>query len=136
MAIINFKGYSVENLSYEKNPNFHKDVDPKELKSDIRYSIDRLTDSEANLYLNVSIGDFSDQKSPFVIHINVRGRFVYTPDESETDFDFNDLLSTNGVAILYPYVRSLVSLVSGQSGEFPMLLLPTINVPQMLKKVQ
>ncbi|WP_187331134.1 protein-export chaperone SecB, partial [Lactiplantibacillus plantarum] len=42
------------------------------------------------------------------------------------------LIKKNAVAILYPYVRSLVSGITNASNQFPALILPTINVAQLL----
>jgi preprotein translocase subunit SecB len=41
----------------------------------------------------------------------------------------------NGVAILFPYLRSLISDMTSKGSETP-IILPTINVAAMLKDVE
>nr|WP_278415790.1 protein-export chaperone SecB [Lactobacillus taiwanensis] len=38
------------------------------------------------------------------------------------------------VAILYPYIRQLISSLTQESNEYPSYILPTINVAKMLNK--
>lgn len=51
-------------------------------------------------------------------------------DQAQVGID--TLINKNAVAILYPYVRALVSGITNASNEYPALILPTINVSQIL----
>lgn len=51
-------------------------------------------------------------------------------DQAQVGID--TLINKNAVAILYSYVRALVSVITNASNEYPALILPTINVSQIL----
>ncbi|HFM9738652.1 TPA: hypothetical protein ACJ8ZX_001286 [Streptococcus pneumoniae] len=62
--------------------------------------------------------------------VTVIGYFEINIDENITD-----ILYVNGTAILYHYLRSIVSIVSAIDSSEAMLL-PTINVLELLDKSQ
>ncbi|EDT98289.1 conserved hypothetical protein [Streptococcus pneumoniae MLV-016] len=64
------------------------------------------------------------------ISVTVIGYFEINIDENITD-----ILYVNGTAILYLYLRSIVSIVSAIDSSEAMLL-PTINVLELLDKSQ
>ncbi|CNA79854.1 Preprotein translocase subunit SecB [Streptococcus pneumoniae] len=64
------------------------------------------------------------------ISVTVIGYFEINIDENITD-----ILYVNGTAILYHYLRSIVSTVSAIDSSEAMLL-PTINVLELLDKSQ
>ena len=49
-----------------------------------------------------------------------------------TEENISDILYVNGTAILYPYLRSIVSVVSALDSSEAMVL-PTINVLELMK---
>ncbi|COF19187.1 protein-export chaperone SecB [Streptococcus pneumoniae] len=55
--------------------------------------------------------------------------------EINIDENITDILYVNGTAILYHYLRSIVSIVSAIDSSEAMLL-PTINVLELLDKSQ
>ncbi|SNI00100.1 Uncharacterised protein [Streptococcus pneumoniae] len=67
------------------------------------------------------------------ISVTVIGYFEINIDENITD-----ILYVNGTAILYHYLRSIVSIVSIVSAidSSEAMLLPTINVLELLDKSQ
>jgi len=66
---------------------------------------------------------------PFEINVSVTGFFKISPDLFE---DKDSLATTNAVAILFPYVRSLVTTFTGNANVNP-LILPTVNVVKMIE---
>ncbi|HEU4019352.1 Uncharacterised protein [Streptococcus pneumoniae] len=64
------------------------------------------------------------------ISVTAIGYFEINIDENITD-----ILYVNGTAILYHYLRSIVSIVSAIDSSEAMLL-PTINVLELLDKSQ
>ncbi|WP_262354570.1 hypothetical protein, partial [Streptococcus pneumoniae] len=77
--------------------------------------------------LSVSLVDKDAMKK---ISVTVIGYFEINIDENITD-----ILYVNGTAILYHYLRSIVSIVSAIDSSEAMLL-PTINVLELLDKSQ
>ncbi len=83
--------------------------------------------SHGAVKLSVSLVDKDAMKK---ISVTVIGYFEINIDENITD-----ILYVNGTAILYPYLRSIVSIVSAIDSSEAMLL-PTINVLELLDKSQ
>ncbi len=52
-------------------------------------------------------------------------------EESE-NIEFEDYLTTSAIAILFPYLRSVIADVTARSNEFPVLNLPVANISKML----
>lgn len=132
MAVINFIDYEVINVSYKKNNAFQPSDDGISLENEISVSLD-INDDQADLLLKVRVGSFKED-SPFSVETELIGHFEYNKDEDEKDHGFDSFLKVNGVAILYPYVRSLISNVINLSNEFPSYNLPTINVHRVLEE--
>lgn len=124
-----FKNYSIDSLSFERNNRFeHKKVN---IDFDVNsaISIDTETNS-ATVTLNLEIfKDYVDNNYPFHLLISVTGYFGVEPPAK----DNIKLIETNAVAILFPYVRSLVSTITANANVTP-LILPPINVVELIKQ--
>ena len=69
----------------------------------------------SNLEGNVSLVGLSvtlDVNSPFKLEVAIEGKFKYTVEDDKDSVGAEQLLSTNAVAILFPYLRSVVSSVT------------------------
>lgn len=131
MAGINFEDYYVNEISFKRNDSF--DGDRKvELNTDFNCIINVINEIDAEVVLSSKIGDSSNTNSPFEVTSSIVGCFTYNQKESNGT-DFERFLSENAIAILFPYLRNLISDVSLKSNEFPSLVLPVINVVQLLE---
>lgn len=128
MPAITFQNYKVVRLSYErKGANEGKEIKlSPQLFSDIKINEDT---KSATVILEVRL----KPNEVFDLDVKIEGYFSYSKVEDEKEIGFASFLKTNGVAILYPYLRSIVSTVTGLSNEFPQLILPTINVAKALE---
>lgn len=131
MAGIRFEDYLIEEISYKKNSNFDSKIDI-ELNTDISAQINIHTNEIADVILNVIVGNLDENDSPFKITTVAIGRFIFNSDESN-DIPFEQFLAENSIAILFPYVRNLVSDISLKSNEFPSLIMPVINIVKLLQ---
>ncbi len=132
MTVIKFKDYSVLDIEYRRNENFKEDserliVDPK-----ISAKLKKYDDLSADILLIVEAGSLRKFSSPFRIKVKIKGSFSYVPDEDDIGVGFERFLTTNAVAILYPYARALVSTVTSASNEFPAFNLPVMNIAKAL----
>ncbi|MDT2824860.1 protein-export chaperone SecB [Vagococcus lutrae] len=135
MASINFKNYFFDELTYKFNINFDSE-NSKEL--DVSHSFAstvEIFEKEAFVRLIVELGDVENVNCPFSAKVSLVGLFEYTHDSSETKDKLlvKELLSNNSIAILYPYIRNIVSDLTLQANQFPAYILPVINVVQMMK---
>lgn len=63
--------------------------------------------------------------------VEIEGLFEFVESDSE-GLKFEEYLTNNAVAILFPYLRSTISELTAKSNQFPVLNLPIINVAKML----
>ena len=92
---------------------------------------DNTTDEEGNtkVYASIYNPDEDETKFPFSMQIEVIGFFVLSGEDRKAKIeDFK----ANAVAILFPYVRSLISSYTANAN-VPPLIIPPINVNRLLK---
>ena len=78
--------------------------------------------------LEVRIFEQAEEKNyPFEMLIDITGFFAIMNNNEKIDF------KPNAVAILYPYVRAIVSTYTANAN-VPPLILPPINVNKLLNK--
>lgn len=129
MAVISFENYRVLELSYKRKTDIKK-TNTINLKPKI---LNKINIDNSHKRATVRLGVVIDEEVPFKLKVEIEGTFLYDVKEDPNKIGFKNLLNTNAVAILYPYLRSLVSSLTGMSNEFAQLILPTVNIAQMLK---
>jgi preprotein translocase subunit secB len=123
--VINLQRYEVDELLISRD--FTKNDHNKEaLKLDAKVGT---TDdnTQGAIKLSVSLIDKNIRKK---LSATITGYFEINIEEN-----IYQILYVNGTAILYPYLRSIVSIVSAIDSSEAMLL-PTINVLELLAKSQ
>ena len=68
----------------------------------------------------------------YTLEINLVGFFSFDNEETLDESKKNDLISKNAVAIMMPYLRSEVSLLTAQPG-VECVVLPPFNINKMMK---
>lgn len=132
MAVLEFNGYKVKEMSYKSNPNFKKE---KNLFLNPKLKVENnVQDNKIEVDLYVKVGSLDDESMPFEVKCAVEGTFVYNADQDENNMGVDVFIRNNAVAILYPYIRSLVATLTTSSNEFPGYNMPTINVGEVLKE--
>ena len=84
-------------------------------------------DTELKLEIQTNIGEKPDE---YTFHISITGYFTFRTEDVETDLK-NELISKNSVAILMPYLRSEISLLTAQP-ETETVVLPVFNINRMM----
>ena len=129
-SVISFLNYIIKDLSFSANPDFKlMDNNTVELGLNLSHSaeIDFDTRSAAvGLGCKVSKGPEGNQ--PFNMEIELVGFFSFSPGIDEAQA--GNLLRVNTTAILFPYLRAIVSNVTALSG-FGGVILPIFNVQKM-----
>ncbi|WP_429966842.1 hypothetical protein [Enterococcus sp. AZ058] len=127
--IINFMRYSIEEYIYKK-------IDSKDSKRE-----EKSTSPEDNFSIGVTPAMTSDFKhgkitvsirydlEPHNIKLSVSGYFELNEDYSEEEVE--RALVVNGTAIVFPYIRSMISMLSSLDSESA-IILPTINTNNLL----
>lgn len=132
MTVLNFNGYRVKQLEYSINENNQKSPNSKiTLEPKFRAHIENTNIS--NQWV-VTLSMEISQNAPFHVKIVMEGSFTYNPSQDNQKIGESDLLLTNAVAILFPYLRSTLTTLTALSNEAPAVVLPTVNVAELLKK--
>lgn len=120
-ASFSFNGYNFDEIRFSANMiDRNKPVNINFEPSCI-FSKDK---SEGNLNLKVAVS--SDGKvSPFCM-VSCNAAFVFN-DVSSIE-DIPDYFYTNSIAIVYPYIRAMVSLMSVQANVGQPIVLPVLNL--------
>lgn len=120
--VMEFEGYSINKLFYgtiESDIEIDESEDDKfERKVSIGISEDR---KKGIVILNVILLNSDNQKS---IDVEVAGEFSI--NKSLEIEEVEELLTVNGVALIYPYVRSIISMITSLDSSSA-IIIPTLN---------
>lgn len=120
--IITFDGYKINKLNYHRIENGEDHLEKKE--GDFkRYVTIGLTDNleKAIVILNVTLEDLEKKR---FIECEVIGEFSVNIEGDTSTIE--EVLAVNGVALVYPYVRTIISMVSTLDSDNA-IVIPTIN---------
>lgn len=128
-AALKFEEYIVTKASYTLNDNFvFDDNNQLEVEFDLYSTVNLRNDQNSDVVLVAIVGDEANTNCPFIIEVAISGVFSFEGDlEAKESF-----MTSNAIAILFPYVRSLVSELSVKSNIFPAFNLPLINIESYL----
>ncbi|WP_425622473.1 protein-export chaperone SecB [Brevibacillus borstelensis] len=134
-AALQFKDYYVIETQYKTDPFLPKIPDEKIVPS-FSYDIspcDEQSDS-AYIELGIEIGDSELMHSSYYVYARILGYFSLTGDISDPK-ERDTYFRINAVAILYPYLRSLISDLTSRGTESP-IILPTMNIQKMMLELE
>lgn len=138
-AILQFRDYHVIESHYKFNP-FPKENEDEtiSIKPRIFYKLETNPNSieEAIIYLGIELGDPSVNNPNFYVKVRIAGFFeIHRNSEEMTEEDTLGFYKVNAVAILFPYLRGIVSDISSKGSEGP-IILPTMNIVSMIEENQ
>lgn len=128
-SILKFEKYVVNEISFVNNSEFKKidekiPVDLKIKKKATHYESGRM---EINLIVNI-FENAKENNYPYEVIMNLTGYFYIEGEKTQS-------LEKNAVAILYPYIRAILSTYTVNSNVVP-LVLPVINVNKLIEEQQ
>ncbi|HEY2419860.1 MAG TPA: protein-export chaperone SecB [Neobacillus sp.] len=136
-AVLQFKDFHVIESHYRFNPY------PTESNGDTYKTTPRIfykleTNSrnieESIIYLGIELGDSSLKSPNFYVKVRIAGFFeIHQRPKEMTEEDILGFYKVNAVAILFPYLRSIVSDISSKGSESP-IILPTMNIFSMIEE--
>ena len=129
---LRFINYVVNEIRFKYNDQFKMEsvkIDFN-VKKNIAYN-EQNNSAVVTLDVNV-FDDCVENNYPFSFYVRVSGFFEVTNLESK---DEKMLIEANAIAILFPYVRSLISSFTVNANVSP-LILPPINVLKLFQKEQ
>lgn len=128
-SVLRFEDYIVKSINFKYNVEYDQNtaIDIK-FDMDAEYHIDK---HEGNMEVVLKAYIFKEDnitQYPFNMDIEVAGFFSISDSSEESIERFKP----NAVAILFPYLRALISTYTANANVAP-LILPPININQLLK---
>lgn len=124
-SALKFREYIVKEVNFKLNDSFSNRADVP-----IRFGIEKkieAIDNRMNVALEVVVFPEAVLNDyPFEIKVKIFGIFETIGGQLTEKFE------TNAIAILYPYVRAIISTYTAQAN-VPALILPPINVNSLMK---
>lgn len=127
---LRFIDYYVNEVQFYNNYAFKGES--IKLDFDITHSIEYTEDEENTFLVTLNIDIFDNAKEnnyPFTMNVSITGIFQ---TNIEDVYRIKKFAEINSIAILFPYLRSIVSTYTSNANVQP-LILPPINVVNMLK---
>ena len=126
-GVIQFQGYRLTDIAYRCDDSFEFPKEqPIAYAFNFQKSVAMPTKHEMRVKLRANVfwpHDGNAENAPFRISVEIAG--LFTSEDS-----IHPKWEVNALAILFPYVRGLISSISSQSGREPVLL-PTVNIAEM-----
>lgn len=127
-AKLQFTHYKVLEIVYNSSLN---ELEEEEIVTP-SFSVDIIVQEKDYNKAMIKLGvELTDESSNSYVKAVIAGFFVFESDEEMMEEEVVKYYRLNGVAILFPYLRSLVSDVTSKSDSSPVIL-PTINIQKML----
>ena len=129
-GVITFLDYKVNSIEFKNNDDYNGEEVDVDFDVSAHCHISDQGD-EMIVVLNTNIFKPREGKVyPFRMSVEIEGYFKSNFGDQEQDIGQYE---KNAVAILFPYVRALVSTFTANANVTP-LILPTVNVNRLLSK--
>lgn len=133
MNVLEFHNYYVNRLQYTRNDHFKLQKSRISLHPNLKTHVE-VNKNNIFLTLTITAGSLEESNEPFLVKCSLTGHFVYHPDKDKSKLGLDTFVRNNAIAILYPYARALISMLTNNSNEYPGYHMPTINVSDAIKQ--
>ena len=117
--------YSVDKIFFEVNDEYdYSKAKEIKLNQDLNKTINKIDENTFKTTLNFKIYGTEEITVPFTLSISISGLFGLEDWESEKN---KQIAEKNTVAILFPFLRSLIATVTANCS-VPPYVMPVINV--------
>lgn len=120
--VLQFEGYQIEKIIYEKNI---ETPDENNINVEVSTGLNSEKD-RGKVELSIHVLESNENRK---LEISLVGFFTFSNVEDDKK---TEILAINGTAILYPYIRSVASMVTSQDSS-PAIILPTVNTINFFK---
>lgn len=124
-AILQFLGYRVDELLFAAKKELSGTTEQIVLEPSFSRTIKQAGSEEYDVTIGVKL---EQNDLPFEARLSLTGRF-----KCEDVSDVPKMLKVNAVAILYPYVRATLSMLTTIAA-VPPVIVPTINLAKMFEQ--
>lgn len=96
-------------------------IEELELGVHVERNMETIGEDEYEITLNTTVSDKNE-----TIYVHVKGKAIF-----RTQLKNMDILEKNTIAIMFPYIRSYISIITTQPGMVP-IVLPAMNIIAMV----
>lgn len=129
-SCLTLKNYIVKTMNFSINEDFEFNPDKTiSLNPEFKRQIRKIDNDTATVNLMFYISD-ETKDIPFSIEIDIEGLFHLRNWEQPEQFP---IINSNAIAILFPYLRSLVSMVTANANISPYVL-PVMNIAALFDR--
>lgn len=122
-AVLQFKDYHVLEAVYKSNPFFSQEDEDITPRFFFNLDIKKDTLNRAVITLGIELGDCSLKKTSYYAKAKIMGYFeIIIKDKELAEQKIINYYKVNGVAILFPYLRSLISDMTSKGSETPFII--------------
>lgn len=129
-SCLTLKNYIVKNINFSINENFqfNQNITIK-INPEFRREIKKIDNNNATVNLFFCI---KNEKAdlPFSMEVNIEGQFHL---ENWEQPDLMSLIVSNSIAILFPYLRSIISMITANANISPYML-PVMNIAALFEQ--
>ena len=126
--VIYLEGYRINKILYKTEEDANNMVSSAEPNFSFEFGF---TEDYKKALLTVEVELFDTQRSRF-IQVSISGNFNI-PESEFTDEEIQLFVAQNGSAILFPYLRATVSMITTLDGPSA-IVLPTLNMIDEITK--
>ena len=98
-------------------------LDELELGIRVEHSLNKISDETFEVVLITTVSDEDER-----VFVSVKGRAIFNTNQENMD-----ILEKNTIAIMFPYIRSYISIITTQPGMNP-IVLPAMNIVAMINE--
>ena len=125
-SVLKLLNYKVNQIHFDLNPDF--DSKDFNVKPTFKREINKIDADKAQVVLKISMNSTQEAPSPFALQIVISGVFELKDWENSNP----EIMKVNTVAILFPFLRSLLATVTCNAA-VPPYVLPVLNINALLE---
>lgn len=130
-SVLRFEKYIVKEISYLANEMC---ADAEEIELDFDFDTNMSLDAQENkIEIELSADIFKDsirKNYPFEMKVIIKGYFSIDAEEPDVEIR---MFEQNAIAILFPYLRAIVSTYTANANVAPVIL-PAMNINAYMRK--
>ncbi|WP_329765438.1 protein-export chaperone SecB [Bacillus nitratireducens] len=133
-AVLQFRDYHVLESQYKSNP--FSEYEEENTHPNISYKVDTNPSNinQAVVRVGIELGDKKLKETSFYVKAKVAGVFEIADVETEmSDDQVISFYKVNAIAILFPYLRSLISDLTSKGSDSP-IIFPTLNIASLISE--
>lgn len=128
-SVLKFNKYVVNKIIFKNNDSFKQGSERMSIDFNIRKEIVKNNNNMEVKLITQIFSKAEENNYPFEMEVVLTGYFTEINNEEDVNFE------PNAIAILYPYIRAIVSTYTASANVSP-LILPAINVNKLLEDQQ